>query len=66
MADCCKLIALIFALFFPPLSVLIMRGCSCDLLLNIVLTVVGVIPGIIHAFWVVLKTDKEEGQENQA
>jgi len=52
---------LILAFFIPPLAVLFKAGCGCDLLLNIVLTFLGVLPGMIHAFWVVLK--KHHGSE---
>merc|ERR1712210_37303 len=53
MGDCTRLCALIF----PPISVLLVRGCGCDFLLNIILTLLAYIPGMIHAFWVTLKTD---------
>ena len=58
--DGCRLVALVFALLFPPVSVFLMRGCSCALLLNILLTLLAYIPGMIHAFWVVLKNDTED------
>merc|ERR1712080_4899 len=51
-----KLIALISALF-PPLSVFLMRGIGSDLVINILLTLAFAIPGMIHAFWIVLKAD---------
>ncbi|KAJ7484672.1 hypothetical protein FB451DRAFT_1233119 [Mycena latifolia] len=35
-------------------------GCSCDLLINILLTVLGYIPGHIHAFWLIYKKMKAE------
>merc|ERR1712032_76192 len=57
MGDCTRLCALIFALIFPPISVLLVRGCGCDFLLNIILTLLAYIPGMIHAFWVTLKAD---------
>merc|ERR1712130_815070 len=45
MGDCTRLCALIFALIFPPISVLLVRGCGCDFLLNIILTLLAYIPG---------------------
>ncbi|CAO3621191.1 unnamed protein product [Cunninghamella blakesleeana] len=43
-SDICKLF---FAVIFPPLGVLLERGpCHCDLLINILLTILGFIPGI--------------------
>ncbi|KAF8979803.1 plasma membrane proteolipid Pmp3 [Entomortierella lignicola] len=34
----------IFAVIFPPLGVLLEKGCGCDLLINIALTCLGYIP----------------------
>lgn len=44
-----------FAVILPPLGVLLEKGCGCDLLINILLTCLGYIPGIIHAFYIILK-----------
>ncbi|KAG5439215.1 hypothetical protein PCANB_001514 [Pneumocystis canis] len=46
---------LLFAFIFPPLGVLIEKGCGKDFLINILLTILGYIPGIIHAFYVILR-----------
>lgn len=43
---------LILAILFPPLSVFLQRGVSGTLLLNIILTIIGWIPGVLHALWV--------------
>lgn len=40
---------IILAVILPPLGVFLERGCGSDLLINILLTVLGYIPGIIHA-----------------
>jgi uncharacterized membrane protein YqaE (UPF0057 family) len=37
------------AIILPPLGVFLERGCGSDLLINILLTILGYIPGIIHA-----------------
>ncbi|KAH9525918.1 plasma membrane proteolipid Pmp3 [Dermatophagoides farinae] len=47
-SDICKII---LAIILPPLGVLFERGCSADLIINIALTILGYIPGIIHALW---------------
>ncbi|TEB31257.1 hypothetical protein FA13DRAFT_1629272, partial [Coprinellus micaceus] len=36
------------AFLLPPLGVFLERGCGADLLINILLTCLGYIPGIIH------------------
>jgi uncharacterized membrane protein YqaE (UPF0057 family) len=48
-SDICKIL---FAIILPPLGVFLERGCGADLLINICLTILGWIPGIIHALYV--------------
>lgn len=43
---------LILAILFPPLSVFLQRGVSGTLVLNVILTIIGWIPGVLHALWV--------------
>ena len=45
-SDICKII---LAIVLPPLGVFLERGCNADFFINILLTVLGYIPGIIHA-----------------
>ena len=42
---------ILVTLFIPPLGVLAVAGCGMDLLVNILLTILGYIPGHIHAFY---------------
>ncbi|KIK08719.1 hypothetical protein K443DRAFT_672246 [Laccaria amethystina LaAM-08-1] len=51
-SDICKILV---AIFIPPLGVFLERGCGADLLINILLTILGYIPGIIHALYIILK-----------
>jgi uncharacterized membrane protein YqaE (UPF0057 family) len=55
VSDTNKLLYVIIAILFPPLAVGLQRGIGLHLLLSIILTILGYIPGIIHALWVVLK-----------
>ncbi|KAL6737923.1 hypothetical protein Aduo_011526 [Ancylostoma duodenale] len=50
----CKVLLLILALFAPPLAVLFDRGCRRAFWLNCLLTLLFFIPGVIHAFMVIL------------
>lgn len=52
---CTDIFKMIAAFFLPPLGVFMERGCSSSLLINILLTILGYIPGIIHAFYVILR-----------
>ncbi|KAI8339578.1 UPF0057-domain-containing protein [Chlamydoabsidia padenii] len=45
----------IFAIILPPLGVFFEKGCNSDFFINIALTILGFIPGIIHAFYIILK-----------
>jgi uncharacterized membrane protein YqaE (UPF0057 family) len=51
-SDICKMI---FAVVLPPLGVFLERGCGSDLLINILLTVLGYLPGIVHALWIICR-----------
>jgi len=47
------IVRVILAILFPPIGVALETGFSKTLLLNIVLTILGFIPGIIHALYVI-------------
>lgn len=49
------IIALILAFFLPPLGVLIKDGIGNSFIINCLLTLLGFIPGVIHALFVILK-----------
>ncbi len=49
------ILRLIAAIFIPPLGVFMQVGLSGQFWLNILLTLLGYIPGIIHAVWIILK-----------
>ncbi|KAI2898932.1 hypothetical protein CBS76997_746 [Aspergillus niger] len=52
MAGTCSMLCLILiTLFIPPLGVFMISGCSVDLLINILLTILGYMPGHVHAFY---------------
>jgi uncharacterized membrane protein YqaE (UPF0057 family) len=51
-SDICKII---IAIILPPLGVFLERGCGADFLINILLTILGYIPGIIHALYIIFK-----------
>lgn len=48
-------IKIIFAILLPPLGVFLEVGLKGHFWLNILLTIFGFIPGIIHALYVILK-----------
>lgn len=50
-----SVLLIILAIILPPIAVIIKRGFGKDLLINIILWILVVIPGVIHALWIVLK-----------
>ncbi|MTI20997.1 YqaE/Pmp3 family membrane protein [Fulvivirga sp. RKSG066] len=50
-----SIIQIILAIFIPPLAVALSRGLSGDFWINLLLTILGIVPGIIHAFYVLTK-----------
>ena len=53
-----SLIRIILAIIAPPLGVFFTVGIRGAFWLNILLTILGFIPGIIHAVWIIAKHDK--------
>ncbi|GAA5934753.1 hypothetical protein JCM3775_002048 [Rhodotorula graminis] len=56
-AELFECLAIITALFFPPLSVFLERGCGGSFLLNVLLTFLGFVPGLVHALYVLWKDE---------
>lgn len=53
------IIRIIFAIILPPLGVFLQVGLGKHFWLNILLTLLGYIPGIIHAIYVILTVGPE-------
>lgn len=49
------LVRIIIAIILPPLGVLLQVGLGKHFWINILLTLLGYIPGIVHAVWVIAK-----------
>ncbi|OMJ29950.1 Plasma membrane proteolipid 3 [Smittium culicis] len=62
-----RILIVLLAIFFPPVAVAVDKGCGSDLVINIILTIIIYIPGVIHALWVVLRNPpKSSGSANNA
>jgi uncharacterized membrane protein YqaE (UPF0057 family) len=48
-------IKIIFSILLPPVGVFLEVGVTGHFWLNILLTILGYVPGIIHALYVILK-----------
>jgi len=60
MTKVSDILLIIIAIFFPPAAAFMITGCGCDLLINILLTILGYIPGHLHAFWLIYNKIKAE------
>ena len=56
------LIRIIAAIFIPPLGVFLQVGIGMQFWINLLLTFLGYIPGIIHAVWVILKVPDSQSR----
>ncbi|SDL96155.1 Uncharacterized membrane protein YqaE, homolog of Blt101, UPF0057 family [Catalinimonas alkaloidigena] len=50
-----SIIEVILAIFLPPVAVALRFGLGGKFWLNVLLTIIGIIPGVIHAFYVLSK-----------
>ena len=49
------LLRIVAAIILPPLGVFLQVGLTKHFWINILLTLLGYIPGIVHAVWVIAK-----------
>ncbi|MFC7292692.1 YqaE/Pmp3 family membrane protein [Hirschia litorea] len=45
----------ILSILLPPLGVALARGIGGTFFLNVLLTILGYVPGLVHAIWVVAR-----------
>ncbi|KJH50678.1 hypothetical protein DICVIV_03198 [Dictyocaulus viviparus] len=50
---CCRPCQFICAFFIPPLAVMCHSGCTGSFFINVVLTLLGFLPGVVHAIYVI-------------
>ena len=54
------LLRIVLAIFLPPLAVFLTIGIGLHFWINIILTLLGGVPGMIHALWVVVKKKEKQ------
>ena len=47
------ILRIILAILLPPLGVFFQVGLGLHFWLNIILTILGYVPGIVHAVWII-------------
>lgn len=58
------IINIIASILLPPLGVFLTMGVSQALLINILLTLLGWVPGVIHALWLLSKKSEQANYRN--
>ena len=48
-------IRVLFSILIPPLGVFLQVGIGLQFWINILLTLLGYIPGLIHAIWIITR-----------
>ncbi len=49
------LLRIIFSVIIPPLGVFLQVGIGLQFWVNILLTLLGYIPGLVHAIWIIAR-----------
>ncbi|MGB3694787.1 MAG: YqaE/Pmp3 family membrane protein [Spirulinaceae cyanobacterium] len=57
------ILRIVLGILLPPLGVFLTSGVSTALLINVLLTVLGWLPGSIHAVWVIVKQGEKMAQD---
>ena len=48
-------IRVLLSVLLPPIGVFLQVGLTGQFFLNIILTILGYIPGVVHAVWIIAK-----------
>ena len=51
------ILRVILAIILPPVGVFLQVGLTTQFWINVILTLLGYLPGIIHALWVILSRE---------
>jgi uncharacterized membrane protein YqaE (UPF0057 family) len=49
------LVRILLAILLPPLGVFLQVGIGLQFWINILLTLLGYVPGIVHALWIIAR-----------
>lgn len=58
-----KLVRFLLGVLVPPVGVFLTYGLSVTLVINILLTLLGWVPGVIHAVWAIAKHEEKLNQQ---
>ncbi len=46
---------ILFSILIPPLGVFLQVGIGLQFWINLILTLLGYVPGLIHAIWIIMR-----------
>lgn len=49
------IIRILLAILLPPLGVFLQVGLTTQFWINVILTILGYVPGIVHAVWIIAR-----------
>lgn len=52
------ILKIVLSIFLPPVAAFLQVGVTFHFWINIVLTILGILPGMLHALWLVLTGKK--------
>ncbi len=50
------LLRIVLSILLPPVGVFLQVGLTTQFWINIVLTLLGYLPGVVHAVWIIART----------
>ncbi len=60
-----KIVRFLLGLLLPPLGVFLTVGIGPTFVINVLLTLLGWLPGSIHAIWVIAKHEEKMSREER-
>ena len=54
------ILRIVLAIILPPLSVFLQVGLTKHFWINVLLTILGYVPGLVHAVWVIATFPRKE------
>lgn len=57
-----NLLRIVLAVFLPPVAAFLTVGFGLHFWLNLILTLIVFVPGMIHALWLVVRHAQQEGE----
>ncbi|KAK8916152.1 Hydrophobic protein OSR8 [Platanthera zijinensis] len=62
---CCLFLEILISIILPPLGVFLRHGCcSMEFCICLLLTILGYIPGIVYAIYVIVAVDPERHRQD--